>query len=146
MSACTFFGHRDCYGLEETVLMQSIRRLVEKGVDKFYVGHQGQFDNMVFRCLSAIRACYPHISVFVVLAYLPLQPSLDDRYHGYSILPEGIEIGLPRFAIERRNRWMLERADYCLCYIHRARGGAYKFAKQAKQRGLVVINLGSLSL
>ena len=146
MSVCTFFGHKECYGLEEGAVAQAIEALIEQGVDKFYVGHQGQFDSTVLRCLLKLREVYSHISFSVVLAYLPTQISGVDPYHGYSIYPEGIEAALPRFAIERRNAWMITQADYCLCSVHYARGGAYKFARRAKQKGLVVINLGSLSL
>ena len=38
MSACTFFGHRDCYGLREEDLERAIIGLIGKGVDIFYVG------------------------------------------------------------------------------------------------------------
>ena len=45
MLACTFFGHRDCYSLDEQVLIDAIEDLIRKGVDTFYVGNQGQFEN-----------------------------------------------------------------------------------------------------
>jgi len=81
----------------------------------------------------------------VVLAYLPGQRR---EYEDLSdaIYPEGLEIGLPKFAVERRNRWMIERADCCLCYINHTWGGAYKFGKAAKHRGLAVINMGNVRI
>ena len=48
MSACTFFGHRDCYGLQEEILWEALEKLVALGVDQFYVGNQGGFDRMVY--------------------------------------------------------------------------------------------------
>ncbi len=39
MSACTFFGHRECYGLDVGVLQTAIENLILEGVDTFYVGH-----------------------------------------------------------------------------------------------------------
>lgn len=141
MSACTFFGHRDCYGLDECVLQNAIEELICCGVDIFYVGNQGYFDKMTYRCLKQLREKYPHIRVCIVLAYLPAE---HVEFLGDSMYPE-IE-GFPRFAIQRRNRWMIEQAGYCLRYVNRTWGGAYKFAAQAKRRGLMVINLGSASL
>lgn len=47
MSACTFFGHRECYGLDTAVLQAAIEALIHNGVDTFYVGHQGGFDVLV---------------------------------------------------------------------------------------------------
>lgn len=141
MSACTFFGHRDCYGLDERILLNVIEELICRGVDTFYVGNQGYFDKIVYRCLKQLRERYPHIRVSIVLAYLPTE---NAEFLVDSMYPE-IE-GYPRFAIQRRNRWMIEHAGCCLCYVNRTWGGAYRFAAQAKRRGLAVINLGSASL
>lgn len=139
MAACTFFGHRECYGLDRQVLQQTIEELITKGVDTFYVGNQGQFDSAVYICLKQLRKEHPYIRVCVVLAYLPTEKSEYDDITD-TMYPE-IE-GHTKFAIDRRNRWMIEASDYCLCYINHTWGGAYKFAKLAKQRGKTVINFG----
>ena len=60
MKACTFFGHREYYGLDAAVLRDTIEDLIHQGVDTFYIGKQGGFDGMVYRCI--------HVSA--VLAYL----------------------------------------------------------------------------
>ena len=145
MSACTFFGHSDCYRLDEGVLRRAIEDLIAQGVDTFYVGNHGNFDRAVFSCLMKLKDIYPHISFAVVLAYLPIEKSEYDPYHGYGMYPEGIEVGHPKFAIDRRNRWMIENADYCLCFVNHTWGGAYKYAKQAKKK-LTVINLAGMEL
>lgn len=144
MGACTFFGHSDCYGLDESVLMGAIEEQIHNGVDTFYVGHQGQFDRMVFHCLTALQKTHPHVSFGVVLAYLPT--GKHDPYQGGSLYPEEVSAGPPRFAIERRNKWMIAKAHVCLCYVTHPWGGAYKFAKQAKRAGLTVINMGDTEL
>ena len=146
MMVCTFFGHSDCYGLDSQVLREAIEKLIMAGVDTFYVGHQGHFDSMAASCLSQLAETYPNISYSVVLAYLPTQKDGRDVYHDCSIYPEGLETVPPRFAIERRNKWMIDNADYCLCYINHTQGGADKFARMAKRKGLVVVNLGSTEL
>ena len=140
---CTFFGHSDCYELDAAILQRAIEELIVKGVDTFYVGNQGHFDNMVFRCLTELKTVYPHIAISVVLAYLPTTESAYDAYQPYSLYPEGMEIGPPRFAIGKRNQWMIDRANYCLCYINHKQGGAYTFARRAKRKGLTLLNLGS---
>ena len=143
---CTFFGHGDCYNLEMNTLKYSIEKLIDNGVDMFYVGNQGRFDYMVLACLSELKNTFPHISFSVVLAYLPKQKNKYDSYYVYSIYPDGFETIHPKFAIEKRNQWMIERADCCLCYVDRTYGGAYKFACLAKRKGLNVINLGSIKI
>lgn len=143
MAACTFFGHRECYGLDSRVLKQAIEDLIHNDVDTFYVGNQGQFDGAVYSCLKPLRKEHPHIHVCVVLAYLPTENSEYDDMTD-TMYPE-IE-GHPKFAIERRNRWMIEASDYCLCYISHTWGGAYKFAQLAKRCGKTVINLGNAEI
>ena len=143
MKVCTFFGHRECYDLKREILYASIADLIHQGVDTFYVGNQGYFDGMVYSCLKSLRTVYPHIRISVVLAYLPTQTN-EEKNLSDTIYPE-IE-GHPKYAIERRNRWMIETADCCLCYICHTWGGAYKFARQAKRKGLTVINLGDVKL
>ena len=143
MATCIFFGHRECYGLDNQVLKQSIEKLVNQGVDTFYVGNPGQFDSAVYSCLEQLRKRYPHIKVCVVVAYLPTEKNeyndmIDTMY------PE-IE-GHPKFAIEKRNRWLVDHSDFVLCYINHTWGGAYKFARLAERRGRTVINLGNADI
>ena len=48
MSACTFFGHRDCPETIRPALRRLLVDLIEnRNVDMFYVGNQGGFDYMV---------------------------------------------------------------------------------------------------
>ena len=143
MSACTFFGHRDGYGLDAGTLRSAIENLINQGVTDFWVGHQGQFDGTVRSCLRTLQVEYPQIRYSVVLAYLPTQKRESDDLSD-TMYPE-IE-GHPQFAIERRNRWMVDRAEYCICYVNRPWGGAYRSVLRAKRKGLTVINLGSTVL
>ena len=139
---CTFFGHSDCYDLDGAILQRAIEDLIKSGISTFYVGHHGLFDRMVLQCLTALKKLYPHISYSVVLAYFPKEKTVYDEYP--TIYPEGQESALPKFAIEKRNRWMITHSEYCLCYVNRTWGGAYRFAKRAKASGLTVTNLGGI--
>ena len=114
MSVCTFFGHSECYGLDAAVLRSAIEELIEQGITEFVVGNHGQFDGMVFSCLQSLSKDYPKISYSVALAFLPTNNQEYDIYHGHSFYPEGQEIGPAKFAIERRNRWMIDASDCCL--------------------------------
>ena len=46
-----------------------------------------------------------------------------------------------RFAIDHRNRWMVERADTVVCYVHRSVGGAARYVELATRKGKCVISL-----
>ena len=144
MSVCTFFGHSDCFNLDVAVVRDAIEELIKRGITEFIVGNSGQFDDKVFYALKELKKKYPHISYSIALAYLPTGKQSDDVYNGHSFYPEGQESVLPRFAIESRNRYLIDSADVCICYVNNTFGGAYKFAHLAKRRGLQVVNLGSV--
>ena len=141
MAVCTFFGHRDCPGLVKPRLREVLTDLIiNNGVDTFYVGNQGRFDGIVRSVLRELEQEYPEIHYAVVLAYLPGKKNEYDDFSD-TMLPEGIEAVHPRYAIEWRNRWMLQRADFVVTYIAHSGGGAAKFAEKAKREGKTVINL-----
>ena len=47
----------------------------------------------------------------------------------------------PRFAIARRNGWMLKQADFVVTYVTHDWGGAAQFAEKARRQGKTVLNL-----
>ena len=60
MSACTFFGHRDCPdGLKHSLRAVIIDLITNHGVNLFYVGHQGGFDGLVRGVLCEIAQDTP---------------------------------------------------------------------------------------
>ena len=132
MPAYTFFGHSQCPDLRSE-LRDAVMRLAGDGVDMFYVGDNGRFDAQVRSVLSELGLRYG-----VVLAYLPTGAGagFDD-----TMFPEGPELVHPRYAIERRNLWMLERSDYVVTYVHHSWGGAAKFAALAERQGKRMIRL-----
>ena len=138
MSACTFFGHGDCPETKYSNILQAIQNLItEKNIITFYVGTQGNFDSLVYRALCNLRADFPQIRIYRVLAYLPKDNSLISD----SILLEGIELIHPRNAISWRNRWMIEHSDYVIAYITHNYGGAARFVNEAKRRGKTIIRV-----
>ena len=141
MSACTFFGHRDCSAEIVPRLREAILALVaDRGVDLFYVGHQGKFDAIVRRVLCELQQELPQLRYAVVLAYPPgMSNALED--YSDTMLPEGIETVHPRYAISRRNDWMLQRSDYVITYITHSWGGAAQYAKKALRLKKTVIPL-----
>jgi hypothetical protein len=142
---CTFFGHRDTPPAIKPVLQQAILDLIEqKGIDRFYIGNQGNYDAMAQSILSEFEQSHG-IRYTVVLAYLPKKDSLPyDAEH--TVLPEGIETVPPRFSIEYRNKWMIERSDYVVTYVCRSFGGAAKFKKIATRKKKTIIELSGNEL
>lgn len=143
MYACTFFGHRDCPNDIKTNLYSVLTHLiVNKNVDTFYVGQQGNFDKIVHTVLQEMVKKYPHIRYFTVLERLPnSQNEFDAVDNSGTLIPEGIENVHPRYAISWRNIWMINKSSYVVTYITHSWGGAAKFANRAKRQNKTVINI-----
>ena len=144
MSACTFFGHRDCPRASKAKLREVLIDLIENhNVDMFYVGHQGAFDALVGGVLQELAQEYPHVQYAVVLAYMPSESSGLVDYSD-TMLPEGIELVHPRYAISWRNNWMLQKADFVVAYVGHSWGSAAQYVQKAVRSGKTVINLYDL--
>lgn len=133
-----FFGHRECPPTIKPLLRTAIKNLLltHKTI-RFYVGDTGQYDAY---CRSVLKEL--GLNYAVVLSKLPTKKT-DYIDLSDTILPEGIvENGPPRFAIERRNKWMIEQSDFVICYLrHPEYGGTAKFVALAKRKGKTIINL-----
>lgn len=138
--ACTFFGHKDTPKEIEPTLRSTLIDLIEnKNVNVFYVGNNGNFDTMVARQLEDLSQTYP-IAYSVVLAYLPTETNNYDNLIN-TIYPEGLETVPKRFAISRRNKWMIQQSDVVVTYVTHNFSGAWQFKIVAEQMRKRVIEL-----
>lgn len=135
----TFFGHRDAPDAVEQRLERVLIEWIERrGARLFYVGNQGAFDAMAAKVLHRLGNRYPEIRCFTVLAYLPHS---DEEYVLETVFPEGLETAPRRYAIDRRNRWMVNQADAVIVYVKHSAGGAASFRDLALRKQKTVINL-----
>lgn len=147
MSSCTFFGHRIINKDIKELLTRQIENLItEYGVNVFYVGNNGQFDHLVAAVLRELKSRNLQISYSIVLAYLPekkqeYKPLSDIE----TIYPEGLEDTPPRFAISKRNKWMVQQSEYVIAYVEHSFGGAAQFTEYARKKHRTVINLADLT-
>ena len=139
-TAC-FFGHRDVTHDIRAKLQFIIEQLItEKQINSFYVGHQGQFDSMVYSVLKELKVKYPHIRYAVVLAYMP-DSYIKEVYGEDTLFPDDMESVPKKYAISKRNDWMIQHSDYAVCYVHKITGGAAKFREKAEKKGLQIIDV-----
>ena len=140
---CALFGHKESPDSIKPLLENEIRKLIEnEGYEEFLVGNQGRFDTMAYSALKRLQTEYPAIRCYVVLAYIP---GKKDEYsyveYADTIYPEGLETVPRRFAISRRNKWIVENSNAVICYINHTWGGAYQAVIFAEKRNLSIINL-----
>ena len=138
---CCFFGHREVTHNIRDRLTAIIKKLItEENVTEFYVGNQGQFDSMVYSVLKELKANYPHIRYTVVLAYMP-DEYIKEVYGEDTLFTDGTETVPKKFAISKRNAWMVQQSGFVVCYVHKIMGGAAKFREKAEKRGLQIIDV-----
>ncbi len=139
---CTFFGHRDCSENVREKLREAIVGLIENdSVDTFYVGEQGNFDRLVYAELKELKKRYPTIKYRIILAYHPRTRQEGSAEECDTLFPEIPENVLPRYAIDKRNRWMIEKSDYVITYVRHVTGGAAKYRDAAVKKGKIVIDI-----
>ncbi len=147
MKTCTFFGHRQVHDTAQlsSKLFDTILELIEeRGVNLFFVGDSGSFDYLVLKVLRGLKKLYPQIEYYVVLSYLRPKSEYCLYTEEETIFPDVMTTAHPRFAIVKRNKWMLDSSDIVITYVNSVIGGAAAFAQKAEKKGVEIIRLGSL--
>lgn len=146
MYSCTFIGHRDCpKSIKEKLIFEIENLIVNEKVNVFYVGTQGGFDRLVYECLCEFEKRYK-IKVVVVLAYLNREDELTYYDTEKTIFPDCITKTPPRFAISKRNDYMLKKSDYLICYLDNKFSNTYELVLKAIKRNKKIINLGRITI
>lgn len=137
------FGHHDCRDTIRPVIKEYIMKVISRDPEcEFLVGHQGRFDELMASVLKELSREYPDLNYSVVLAYHPSEVKLVVEVPlEHTIYPGGLEKAPRRYAISKRNDWMLKEADAVICYITHWYGGAAKFVEKAGKKGLLVTNM-----
>lgn len=145
----TFCGHREMSLTreEEQHLFELLRSILVENPDTlFYLGDYGAFDGICNVLLKKLQEDYPKlrrifITPYITPGYWHLEAA-KERYDE-SIYPFEDNV-LPKFAISKRNEWMVDHADVVIAYVRYDWGGAYKTYKYALSKKKRSFNLGDL--
>lgn len=140
MRSCTFIGHKDCPQEIKEKLCETVEDLiVNSDVRRFYVGTHGSFDRLVYKVLCDFESKY-EIEIIVVLSYLY---NKKDVYYDLSktVFPEEVDKADKKYAIIRRNEFMIKRSQVLVCYVNNMVSNSYKYMTQASKKGLRIINI-----
>ena len=149
MVTCVFAGHREVFqeGINNKV-EEEINRLLH--TDKefvFLTGGMGNFDDMCSAAVRRAKCRHPdlNITLTLVMPYMSNKLNTDEAYYKSMydeiVIPEESANAYYKAAIKKRNRWMVDKADFLIAYVHREFGGAYETVKYAQKQGKPVINL-----
>ena len=127
----TFCGHSSYTDEldDEKRLLCGLEQVIHGENVSFYLGGYGGFDAFAYRCAKKYQQKYANAELVFIAPYLgnwleERKEFLQKQYD--SIVYPDIENVPPKFAILKRNEWMVNKADYLFAYVRTHYGGAYK--------------------
>ena len=147
---CTFTGHREVYasGISDKLHKAIEIVLAADTAFTFYVGGMGDFDAMCAAAVRVAKGKHPDLDIQLVLVapYMSNDFNTNKEYYesSYDDITIPIELADVHYkaAIQKRNRWMVDQADYLISFVYRDFGGAFATLKYAKRKkGLTIIEL-----
>lgn len=129
----TCCGHKEVLDSKcvEAWLRKVCTELICHGAKEFLLGGYGPFDFLCAEVLRDLKKQHPHIRLILVLPYLN-SSMLTDGYDE-TVYPT-LESVPKRFAISRRNEWMVCESDVVVAYVIRGFGGAAKTLDYAHRK------------
>ena len=142
----TFCGHSNCLFSDEE--KEKLKQLLIKEIRKnptckFYLGGYGDFDSLCLRTLRELKTDFPDIELLFITPYLDKNYSkleLAKYYYDDVIFPP-IENVPRKFAILKKNEWMVDSANLVIAYVKYSWGGAAKTVEYAKRKKVPIINI-----
>ena len=110
--------------------------LIQQGADEFFLGGYGHFDFLCASVLREMKKDHPQIRLVLVLPYL--NSSMLTEGYDETVYPP-LESVPKRFAIVRRNEWMIRESDIVVAYVIRGFGGAARTLDYARRKKKPII-------
>lgn len=145
----SFLGHSSisCKEKAETVVKEQLLNIIREDEHiTCYNGGYGEFDDICARVCRELKKIHPHIELVYVTPYIRLSDQIkikemqDMGMCDSSIYPP-IEKVPFKFAISKRNEWMVCNSDIIIAYVNRRHGGAYKSLQIAKRKKKKIVNI-----
>ena len=133
MKTVMFCGHSKVDEPEKIKkwVLSETEKAIQNGASEFLLGAYGDFDNLVAGVVFELKKKYPHIKSVLVLAYLDQKKNCD--LYEESIYPP-LENVPKKYAIVKRNRWMVDNSDAIIAYVLYDWGGAAGTLSYAMQK------------
>ena len=142
----SFIGHREVENFVhiEEELENIVRILIEtKEYVEFYIGRNGEFDVLAAPAIKRAQKDYgkENSLLILVIPYYAAHIKDYEKYYDEVLYPEELYNVHYKSAIKKRNEWFVNNTDMLVAFVERNYGGAYKCFRQAKEKGLRIINL-----
>ena len=142
----TFCGHSNCLFSDEEkgkLKQNLIKEITKNPTCKFYLGGYGDFDSLCLRTLRELRKEFQDIELIFITPYIDKNYSKLEfaKYHYDDVIFPPIENVPRKFAVLKRNEWMVEEADLVIAYVKYSWGGATKTLEYAKRKKKRIVNI-----
>ena len=145
----TFCGHANAtFTADETqALRDAIFTILHRYPHSlFYLGDYGSFDRLCNQILREQQRSFPMLRRIFITPYLDPDYAHLQNANQYDEVLYPFESAIhPRYAIAKRNLWMVDHADLVIGYIRYDWGGAAKMREYALRKHKPFINLADLS-
>ena len=142
----TFCGHSNCLFSDEE--KEKLKQLLIKEIRKnptckFYLGGYGDFDGLCLRTLRELKKEFQSIELIFITPYIDKNYSKLEfaKYHYDDVIFPPLECVPRKFAILKRNEWMVDSADLVIAYVKYFWGGASKTLEYAQRKKVPIINI-----
>lgn len=143
----TFCGHRDFQSnadMMQKLVLELLSRAEQTDALLCYSGGYGGFDRFAAYCVKQVQKEAANIRNCLVIPYLTVVLQKETKEYGNyfdEVIYPPLENVPPRYAIIRRNEWMIDRADLLIAYVTHGWGGAAKTIRYAKRKGIEILNM-----
>ena len=142
MKTVTFCGHRtiDWKDKEPITrkLFEELEKLIKQGATEFLLGGYGSFDRLCAVVIDDLKIKYSDIKSILVIPYLNRE--YDTSLYDYTEYPP-IEKTPLKFAISKRNEYMVNKSDVVISYVKHSWGGAATTLEYAQRKKKQIISI-----
>ena len=144
----TFCGHSNCLfkdDIKEQLKNILVSKIIKNPTCKFYLGGYGDFDSLCLRTLRELKKEFQDIELIFITPYIDKNYSKLEfsKYHYDDVIFPPLESVPRKFAILKRNEWMVDEADLVIAYVMYSWGGAAKTLEYANRKKKQIINLAT---
>ena len=148
----TFCGHRNLSDntinerLTDTITKLFLKAMTDNLPISFYCGGYGEFDYLAESTVDKVRNNFPNtccekvfITPYITKSYQWRNEQMKQRFD--DIIYPPIENVPYRYAIIRRNEWMIDVADIVIAYVKDSWGGAARtleYAQRTKKNRILI--------
>ena len=145
----TFIGHRSLY--DAVGMLEKIKNVLDEIIKKdektvFLLGGYGEFDAECAKACRQIAKENASCELVLVTPYMTeshlkkVKEMMTSKIYDTVLYPPLEQVPL-RFAISKRNEWMIEQSDVIITFVRHSYGGAYKSLLYAQRKKKKMIHL-----